>query len=237
MKFHQKIRQAFGYLLSIILPRDCSLCGERVMPPDGARGPVCESCARSLARISDPRCPRCGKALISEMGYCLDCRGREFECPEILPLFMYADAAAELVAAYKTRGRTSLAVYFAGQMEGEIRSRWPGWTIVPVPPRPEKIRSGTRDQIETLARVLEARGFPVERVLARARSEQQKHLGREERLANSKAAYSMAPGKRAPEKALILDDVFTTGATVEACAAALKGGGAKAVAAIVIAAD
>jgi predicted amidophosphoribosyltransferase len=90
-----------------------------------------------------------------------------------------------------------------------------------------------------MARLFEKIGFPVERVLERRTSIQQKLLTREERVRNSLNAYAIREGssEKIPERAIILDDVYTTGATIDACAAALIGNGTKIVSAIVIAAD
>ena len=167
----------------------------------------------------------------------MDCRGKVFACGEVLPLFVYESEAATLISAYKSRKRWSLAGFWADFIAVELRDRWPGCVVVPVPPRPEKRKAGQADQVELLARALVARGFRIERLLTRGASEQQKSLGREGRKVNSKAAYSLAPGVAVPREVVILDDVYTTGATVEACASALKAGGAAVVRAVVLAAD
>jgi predicted amidophosphoribosyltransferase len=111
--------------------------------------------------------------------------------------------------------------------------------MVPVPPRPEKIRAGSWDQVEEIAGRLEASGFSVARVLARSRDDQQKRLSKAARACNAQAAYSLDPKAKAkvPEKAVILDDVCTTGATIATCASVLLNAGAKEVSAIVLAAD
>lgn len=223
--------------LDLLFPRDCVLCGGRIAQAGGAAYPLCRSCAASLCSLSGPRCPRCGKTLVSEEGLCMDCRGKEFSCGEVLPLFRYEGDAATLISAYKSGGRRSLAAFWAELLERELRNRWPGRCIVPVPPRPEKAKAGEIDQIELLVRQLETRGFLIARVLRRAPSAQQKSLSRKERLANSRAAYSLMPGAELSAEVVLLDDVFTTGATIEACAAALKAGGADRVCALVLAAD
>jgi predicted amidophosphoribosyltransferase len=93
--------------------------------------------------------------------------------------------------------------------------------------------------VEEIARRLEDDGFPVARVLARSRDDQQKRLSKAARAGNAQAAYSLDPKAqdKVPEKAVILDDVCTTGATIATCASALLKAGAKEVSAIVLAAD
>jgi predicted amidophosphoribosyltransferase len=123
-------------------------------------------------------------------------------------------------------------------MLGHLASeRWPERTIVPVPPRPGKTKALGWDQVEEIVRILEARGFPVARSLVRGHSSEQKILGRWERRSNAVSAYSLKPGTVPPKLPLLLDDVVTTCATLEACARALKEGGATSVVALAIAAD
>jgi competence protein ComFC len=165
------------------------------------------------------------------------CRGIERAFDSAYPLFSYEGPIRDLLAAYKLGGRRSLALFFAGLLAVEIEDRWPERTIVPVPPRPGKIRERGWDQVEEIARALESRGFPVDRPLERRRSDEQKSLDRGGRGANARKAYALKPGRSSPELPLLLDDVVTTCATLEACARALKEGGARSVSAILLAAD
>jgi ComF family protein len=185
------------------------------------------------------RCSICGRPLISEVGTCFSCRGRTGACSEIFPIFAYRGGIASLIRAYKDGKRSSLAAFWAEWMEKELRSRWPERTVVPVPPRPEKLKARLWDQVEAIATCLEARGIPVARPLARASSSQQKRLSKQARSENALASYSLSPAARLPlpETIVLIDDVYTTGATVEACSRALLGGGALSVVALVLAAD
>ena len=106
--------------------------------------------------------------------------------------------------------------------------------LVPVPPRKGKIRENGWDQIEELCTFLEKRyGFRVLRILERNTKGQQKKLSREKRLESIKTAYSLCPQKaferalrplsgRLPERVCLIDDVCTTGSTIESCAEILK---------------
>ena len=165
------------------------------------------------------------------------CRTAEKAFDSAYPLFSYAGPMRELVSAYKKDHRRSLAPFFADLVEGPIRERWPDRVIVPVPPRPGKLRSQGWDQVEEIAAILESRGLIVARVLERGSSSEQKKLGRGERGTNARKAYSLKRGARAPKLSLLLDDVVTTCATLESCALALREDGASKINAIVIAAD
>jgi ComF family protein len=167
----------------------------------------------------------------------LRCRDAEWSFDSAFPLFSYSGAPRELISAYKKRGRRSLAAPLARLAAAEISRSWPDLTVVPVPPRPGKLRSRGWDQVEEIVRLLERAGFGVSRPLRRAAGAEQKRLGRVGRATNARASYYMRPGASSPERVLLFDDVITTGATVDACARALKEGGARRVAVLALAAD
>jgi predicted amidophosphoribosyltransferase len=95
--------------------------------------------------------------------------------------------------------------------------------LVPVPPRPGKLRKTGWDQVEYLARLLKREGLPVYPCLRRLPSLSQKKLSREDRLRNLRNRFVLT--RPAPPLAVLFDDVITTGATIEACAGALKDAG------------
>jgi predicted amidophosphoribosyltransferase len=224
----------FDACLEALLPRGCVLCGSALSARP--RWPLCPDCAASLRPWEGERCEACGLPLISEEGRCMRCRGRVWAFDSAFPLFSYAGAARELITAYKKRRRRSLAPLFAELFAPAIRERWPDRVLVPVPPRPD--RAGAWDQVGEIAKLLEKRGFPVERPLERRRgTTQQKRLGRAARGDNAAKSYALKAGASAPTRPLLLDDVVTTCSTLDACALALRGGGALSVLALVFAAD
>lgn len=108
--------------------------------------------------------------------------------------------------------------------------------IVPVPPRKGKIRKNGWDQIEELCSFLEKRyGLKVFRLLERNTSGQQKKLSRQQRLESIKTAYSLKPGIfKLPQSVCLIDDVCTTGSTLESCAEILKKAGVQKVNAVTL---
>jgi predicted amidophosphoribosyltransferase len=165
------------------------------------------------------------------------CRGVIRALDSAYPLFSYSGMAREIMSAYKKGLRRSLAPFFAELFAAAIDESWPDRTIVPVPPRPGKARELGWEQVEEIAGLLERRGYPVERPLVRGLSREQKSLGKKDRAFNAKKAYALRVGASSPLLPLLIDDVVTTCATLDACALALKAGGASGVAALVFAAD
>lgn len=223
-----------------IVPLYCVLCGERVGERESETAiPLCARCAQGLLPIGGRRCGQCGRELYSELDLCYACRKSERFCKEVYPIFRYSEAPARLLRAYKSGKRHSLVPFWVGLFAGLIDARWPERVIVPVPPRPEKLRRKEWDQIEAIARALERRGYPVCRLLERKVDIQQKRLNREMRKKNAEKAYAVLPSMagKVARNVLLIDDVYTTGATIEACAKALMESGAASVSALVIAID
>jgi len=188
-------------------------------------------------------CDLCGKPLISEIGTCLPCRNagaRSYE--RLWVLFPYIGKFRKLLTAYKFGKNLALADFFAGkifEVISEIISRkipeLKDAVIVPVPPRPGKIKDTGWDQIDHLVKRLEKIPgcLPVVRFLKRRKSKAQKQLSRAERLDNLKGrvylnkAVTSKVSINANKAFILIDDVITTGSTIEVCAAVLKEAGAE----------
>jgi len=233
-----------AFAREIVFPGGCSLCGKALCAPLPAFFGLCDPCRSALA-IPDAergRCSRCGQPLISEAGTCLSCRnGPEHSFDRVIPIYPYSGKYQKVLSAYKFGRRLSLGNFFAGQLsqgldllQSELPLNDGGVFVpcwVPVPPKPGKIKKTGWDQIEYLAKLLERAGLPVARCLKRLASESQKTLSREKRRENLKNRILVRkPGgkyRAVPKTAILFDDVYTTGSTMDACAAALKSGGAE----------
>lgn len=227
-------------LQNLIFPHTCILCGTLLDKDDDRGYPLCAACENSLPDPPDKRCLCCGRPLISEIERCMVCRQHTFAFDRLIPLYPYQDEkSGALVRAFKKGKRYSLAQFWVGKLENVLKHEYEALGIVPVPPRPEKIIKGEHDQVEILASLLELRGFTIARILAREESQQQKKLNRSMRLESARKAYRIQEPftNRAPQRIILLDDVFTTGATLDTCARILKDNGATWVGAVVLAYD
>ena len=191
---------------------------------------LCEPCRAALSLSQGQRCNLCSKPLISEKEICLLCRNAEKKPYDRLwTLFPYTGKYRNLLTAYKFGKNLALAEFFAGIVSEIIEGNpvLKDAAIVPVPPRPGKIKSQGWDQVEYLVKRLEKlqAGHNIYRCLKREKSQVQKRLDRAGRAENLKGRILL--NSPPPQTALIIDDVITTGSTMDVCSAALKAGGAE----------
>ncbi|HAW85081.1 MAG TPA: ComF family protein [Spirochaetaceae bacterium] len=219
------------------LPHHCVVCGRSLRRDPG--WPLCPTCGAGLPRVRGAVCQWCGRPLLSERTTCLSCRRREDHAVAVTALFQYSASMVSLLSAYKSHGRRSLAGFFAACLATALAGRLVPFCLVPVPPRPGKIHRSGWDQVEELGRWLVRRyRLPVCRCLRRLKGGvQQKTLDAAARRVNMAGRFVLA--RKLPEgrELILIDDVSTTGATLEACAIALRTAGALQVSAIVLAAD
>jgi len=210
-----------------LLPQRCLGCGE------ASPGPLCRSCQARFQPESPPdlgqgRCPVCGQVLLAEAERCVDCSVQAWSFPSIDGLFSYQEPGAELLRLYKFGGLASLARPWARSAAPRLNPPGP---LVPVPPLRRNLWKRGWDPVQRFTSALgRSAGLPVWKLLVRRASLSQKTLGRDGRLDNARRAYALAPSaaRRLGGSGVVwlVDDVVTTGATVEACSRLLKEAGA-----------
>ena len=216
-----------------LFPAGCPVCGRPLVYEHEAYFGICEDCAAAFPVDSaSSRCTVCGRTLISEQQLCTRCRAekpRSFD--RAVTVYPYTGKWLSLLHAYKFQGKRALARFFAAKID-EARSCFfnadtGDLVYVPVPPRPGKMKAAGWDQVESIARILTLTGgkTPVLRCLKRLKSESQKKLDARGRAQNLKGRILCT--QKPPRSVLLIDDVFTTGATLDACAQALKAAGAE----------
>lgn len=215
-----------------LFPPVCVLC-RRLLP--GGSAPLCRLCRHRLPRLEPPLCPRCGAPRVLELpgtSGCVECREWPLAEGRAAAPFRMDGAAARLVRALKFSGWFALAEPMGRSMAGAARrlaGRTGGAVLVPVPLAPARRRERGFNQAGRLATALSrATGWPRRDLLVRPDGgRRQARLDRRERVRNARGRFALRDGRRArgPERAVLVDDVVTTGATAGACAAALRAGG------------
>ena len=205
-------------LLDLILPPACASCGR-----SGAI--LCSGCLNRFAVASRPA----ERFVVPDAGVVVG----ESLCLA-LAAFAHEGPIRRAIAALKYTGAARLAPILASACApylGQLLAISGPATLVPVPVHRERRRARGYNQAELIARELgRAMGLPVVDALDRTRpTTKQHHLDRLARLRNLRNAFSLRPGAVVPAVAILVDDIITTSATLEACAVALIEGGAEAV--------
>jgi predicted amidophosphoribosyltransferase len=211
----------YRLLLSVVAPPSCPACGD-LLP--GSHDGLCGACARELPWLGAGTCPRC--ALPRP---CAPCPGRARAWDRTWAPFAHDGPARDLVAALKFRGLLAAADLLAAPLAAGARQLIDGTTLVPVPADPRRRRRRGFDHAALIAEALSARtGSPVASCLDRPPAPRQLGAARDARIAAVARSEPIVRGP-VPVRVTLVDDVHTTGATLHACARALRASGARTV--------
>jgi ComF family protein len=217
--------------LDLLFPRWCVGCGR-----EGDF--ICPSCLRSLPRIVPPLCPQCGLPQSSDT-LCPSCLGGQAEINGIRAPFRFEGVVRQAVHQLKYRNLRALAGPLARLLSDYLLTNpLPADVLVPVPLHPKRLRERGYNQSRLLAKELgKLTGLPVvDDCLVRERHSlpQARTASVVERRANVASAFSCRR-RLEGERVILIDDVATSGATLDACARALKQAGAGSVWGLVLA--
>ena len=214
--------------LDLMFPARCPVCDEAAPFPEL----ICPACRNALVPVREPRCQKCGKHIGEEREeYCRGCRLVMHEFDRGMGVFTYQSAARSMYR-FKYAGRQEYARFYGEEIVrrfGSFIRMWKPDALVPVPIHYTRKRERGYNQAEVLAQVVgREMGIPVKsRLLKRVKKTLQKLLGDAERQNNLKKAFKIDRNDVKLKTVIIIDDIYTTGSTVDACAAVLKGAGVK----------
>lgn len=256
-RLRQTLQPAWTALVDLIYPQLCCVC--RIPLPNevsrtGVRSWFCKVCADDLPQLEPPYCKVCGEVYdgsFTNEFRCMNCDGRRLEFEFAVAACKAEGAVRELVHQFKYERRLHLRGALASLMLRTLaESRLAGenladWLLVAVPLHRSRERDREFNQSwELCQRLSELTGIRAANALVRTReTDTQAHLDREERLKNLRGAFSLRKPRPWEEKIapqgrriLLVDDVFTTGATTSECARVLRReGGAEKVVVITVA--
>jgi predicted amidophosphoribosyltransferase len=207
-----------AWLLELLLPSRCVSCG--------SPGPLlCEGCCEALLMIAAPLCARCGAPTAWPVERCRECAGRRLAFASARGAVSYSGPARPFVRGWKERGLRPLAPLAAELVAGQV-PRPAADVITYIPPDGDRSLRRGHHPAEALARELGRRWqLEVAPLLARRRGvARQTGLTRDERRRNMRGAFDAV--RAVHGVVVVVDDVYTTGATATSAATALRRAGA-----------
>lgn len=217
-------------LVSIFFPRRCPVCDEAVLYGEK----ICTSCKKSIPYIKEPACKKCGKQLDNErQEYCGDCSRKVHHFLQGKAVFSYRAGMKLSMYRFKYSNKREYVQFYAEEavkQHGAWMMRRGIEVIVPVPMYITKQRMRGYNQAEVFAKALgKELQLPVEKNLVKRvkNTKPQKMLNDSQRKDNLKGAFQVRTNIVKYSKILLVDDIYTTGATIDAIAVELKKNGAK----------
>lgn len=221
-------------ILDIIYPVRCPICSDIVLPK-GER--ICPSCRKKLPYVTQPRCMKCSKPVeFDELEYCRDCERKRYHYDRGYAVWVYNNDMRHSIAEFKYNSKKEYARFYIDEIikhYGKSIALLTPDVIVPVPLHRSKYRERGYNQADILARGIgKELDIPVlSRLLVRSRKTlPQKKLNDKERLHNLSEAFDINRSRRNQcgikiTRVLLVDDIYTTGSTIEACTNVLKANG------------
>lgn len=237
MNFRRKpsIGSLAALVTNLLFPPRCVGCGRLGLL-------LCPSCLQAAPRLRPPYCQKCGKPLgtspgtrlLSKSSLCPLCQESPLEIEGVRSPYLFTGVMRQAIHAFKYGDLSSLAPLL-GHLLAEYMgdNPMPVEVVVPVPLHPQRRRERGYDQAELLAgHLAQGLGLPLGRgwlVRQRPTPPQVRTTSAAERRENVQGAFAPGAALEPGRAVLLVDDVCTTGATLEACARALRQGGAAAV--------
>ena len=214
-------------VLQLLFPLRCPVC-DRIATPAGER--ICLECLGRLRLLTPPWCMKCGKKLAREGEFCADCQRREHLFTRGRALYAYESAAVSIYR-FKYGGRREYAEFFGEQIAeylgNFIRSVQPD-ALVPIPLHKKRLAARGYNQAGLLAQAVGRRmGMPVcTDFLVRVKNTAPlKYENPKERQNNLKKAFNIARNDVKLKRVILIDDIYTTGSTMDEAAVTLREAG------------
>ena len=216
MRFFEKI-------LKWIYPETFVFCGKV------CRQGICESCRKEVFYVGEPCCKKCGKPIrYEEQEYCHDCQGREVSFEQGRSIWLHKGLVKQSVYQFKYHNKRAYSKVYAREMSrlyGALLQKWNPDVLIPVPLHRKRRRVRGYNQADVLAKEIgRSLNLPVAyNIVKRHRyTNPQKELNKRQRNHNLKDAFCVKNLPEEVKKVVIIDDIYTTGSTIDAIAEKLK---------------
>lgn len=215
------VYKIYRFMLELVFPRRCPVC-DKIVRPFGEL--ICPLCRNRIHYIKEPKCKQCGKGLVSEeKEYCFDCTNKLHFYKSGLALYEYMSVKSSIYR-FKYQGRCEYADFYgndiAQKLGKEIR-KWKADILVPVPIHYTKRNIRGYNQAELIANVLGKQlSIPVNTKCIKRfkKTVPQKELDDKARGNNLKKAFKICENDVKLKSIIIIDDIYTTGSTIDAIA-------------------
>ncbi len=224
--------KVFEGMLNILYPNRCPICQKLL--PIGTEPDICEECKDNLHVIGEPKCLKCGKPIDSkEIGYCLDCLRQKHVYEKGWCLWLYDACVKSSISRYKYHNQPCYAPLYAKELlvyyKDEILKHSIN-RIIPVPLHSKKLKQRGFNQAALIAEIISKEmDIPYDPTLLRRihDTKPQKALTHKDRYRNVISAFELVEDASIHNlNILIVDDIYTTGSTINSCAKVLLRGGA-----------
>ena len=230
MAVNKKLKQLWELLLQLIFPLRCPVCDE-IVKPFGQK--ICPACRKRFKYVTSPWCFKCGKQLEDkEQEYCADCKRIRHLFIGGRALYEYESVSASIYR-FKYHNRREYADFFGEEVSlvlGQYISMICPDALIPIPLHSAKRRKRGYNQAQILAKSISRyTGVPVyDKILIRTRNTiPLKQLNPQERQNNLKKAFNIRGNDVKLKTVIIIDDIYTTGSTMDAAASVLLEAGVR----------
>lgn len=238
-RFSHDMRVLRDKLLSLLYPERCVLCDKVIAEKENG---LCKDCREKIRINNEPICKKCGRKLLDETEeYCQDCKKYEHNFCKGLSFCLYDAEVKNSMYRLKYGNRRRYAYHY-GKMMAEHFSKeiesWNADAIIPVPLHKKRFRKRGYNQAELIAQSISMHtGIKVasDIIFREKTTEAMKYLNRAERQNNLKKAFKVGRNNVKLKTVIVVDDIFTTGTTIDEMSYVLKNTGVKRVYFLVIA--
>lgn len=220
-KYSNKLASIKDKIMFSLFPRTCPFCDEIISMNESQ----CLKCAGKVMVVGQPRCLKCGRPIYdSETEYCEECEKRKHLFYKGISAYVYSDIVKKSIYMFKYSNRRYYAKTYGETIGKEFFDEIKSWecdVLVPVPIHRERYRNRGYNQAELLAREISKYvRIPVDSkvIIRTVNTLPQKELDVNGRKNNLEKAFKITKSVVQYKKIILVDDIFTTGSTIDACA-------------------